>query len=273
MANSRRLKRDQQPDDKRSLPKEMKHPKIETIQDIESKEVRNTIIDAITEYMTEVNFATEPTKIGKDWLDCVAEQLEIEHIAAACRTVKYKTRAVNGMLALTRPVDPLRRLHGDMIYDITKKSRMADDRLKGKVLDFGCGVGWFTQLLRDRFHSEVVGIDIDRSVITLGGFFGVEGLLAIDEGKHELPFVNGQFDAVVLKDILNAPMRGGWEEEEMLAEASRVLKNEGLLLLTEDGACGLTATLRPYGFELVTREPAWGAWVKLEELIGKTERE
>jgi SAM-dependent methyltransferase len=276
MAKSLGFRQDPRPEGERnSLVKEMRHPKIETIQDIRNKGARDTLVNAIQEYMRDANYAKEPAKYGKDWLDCVTEAMEIERIASACRNVRveYKTWAASGIGALTHQRDPVREMHSGMLHRIAKKSGIAKERLKGQVLDFGCGVGWLTQLLRNRFHSEAIGVDIDRSAIELGRFFGVKGLIALDGNQKRIPFDNSHFDIVVLKDVLNAPSIGGWYEEDVLTEVSRVTKNEGLLLLSEDGVCGMAATLRPYGFELIVREPAWSAWMKRKKRMERAESE
>jgi 2-polyprenyl-3-methyl-5-hydroxy-6-metoxy-1,4-benzoquinol methylase len=265
------------------LPFVSERPKIEDIRKI-GREAREVLGNAIQDYMTEMDCAKEPTENAKNQLDYVTKMigidpLVVERITIICKNVNmpYKNWAASGVRSLTRRREAVREMHSGMLHRIAKRSRTVDDRLRGRLLDFGCGTGWFTEVLRRRFHCKAVGADIDGGATELGRLFGVKGLLAIDANEKKIPFETGHFDAVVLKDVLNAPYTGKWDEEEILAEASRLTKDGGLLLLSEDGTCGMAATLRPYGFELVTKEPidepVWSAWVKLEELIGKRGRE
>lgn len=73
-----------------------------------------------------------------------------------------------------------------------------------KVLDLGCGSGWLSIFL-GRENFEVTGVDISQHAIDLGAIWaGQENLsnvsfLASDIAN--LPFVSGQFDAVVANSI------------------------------------------------------------------------
>jgi SAM-dependent methyltransferase len=97
------------------------------------------------------------------------------------------------------------------------------------VLDLGCGDGYLTALAGRR-AEKVVGIDAERSAVAiaaekLAGYRNCSLALA---SCYELPFGSGDFDAVLLSDVLEhleAP-------EACLREVCRVLTADGALLLT-----------------------------------------
>jgi SAM-dependent methyltransferase len=96
---------------------------------------------------------------------------------------------------------------------------------QGKVLELGCGLGHLLEWLMDRY--QVFGCDINsyalshaRLNVPKGHFF----LLSADE---PFPFAGGSFDILIAKHVvehLHHP-------EESIAEMSRVLNTNGLLLL------------------------------------------
>ena len=70
------------------------------------------------------------------------------------------------------------------------------------VLDVGCGTGWATQALIDRFHpARVTGVDPSEGMLTefqakVGGIEGTE--IALAQGDVEnMPVPDGAFDLVI----------------------------------------------------------------------------
>jgi 2-polyprenyl-6-hydroxyphenyl methylase/3-demethylubiquinone-9 3-methyltransferase len=94
-----------------------------------------------------------------------------------------------------------------------------------RVLDIGCGSGWFSQAL-DSAGFTVSGVDVAGEALRRARERcpGVEFALAGERG--ELPFATGCFDAAWLGDVLEHVQDG----LGLLAEAHRVLVPGGLLV-------------------------------------------
>jgi ArsR family transcriptional regulator len=112
----------------------------------------------------------------------------------------------------------------------------------GDLLDIGCGQGRLLKLLASR-AQHVVGVDIDPAARRLAR---AEVLLAglpnctLRQGDMlSLPFSDGEFDTIILDDVLAATRR----PEKAIAEALRLLKDGGRIFLLAsvglDGAADL----------------------------------
>jgi len=100
----------------------------------------------------------------------------------------------------------------------------------GDLIDIGCGQGRILKLLASRAH-RAVGVDIDSDVRRLAR---AELLLAgtpnttLRQGDMvSLPFDDGEFDTVILDDVLGDAK----EPEAALLEAKRLVKEGGRVLL------------------------------------------
>lgn len=90
----------------------------------------------------------------------------------------------------------------------------------GSVLDIGCGIGEFLRMYPNSF-----GIDINSFVVA---HCQQQGYSCSVSGAYPLPFANSSFDGVLASNILehlDSP-------EAAVAEASRVLKPDGILTVT-----------------------------------------
>jgi SAM-dependent methyltransferase len=100
----------------------------------------------------------------------------------------------------------------------------------GNLLDIGCGQGRLLKLLASR-AKRVVGVDIDQKARRLAR---AEMLLAghpncsLRQGDMlSLPFADGEFDTVILDDVLGEAS----EPTAAVNEAKRLLREGGRLLL------------------------------------------
>ena len=123
-----------------------------------------------------------------------------------------------------------RRLHRALV-ELTVAAPLGD------LLDIGCGQGRVLKLLASR-ANRVIGVDIDSDARQLARaellLAGVENYSLRKGNMYELPFADGEFDTVILDDVL------GDADEPVLAlcEAGRLLKPAGRLLIlaaTDDG--------------------------------------
>ncbi len=103
----------------------------------------------------------------------------------------------------------------------------------GRVLDAGCGRGWLSRLAVER-GFEVNSVDVADKVIEENDFisqkYGIKMPLT-KASVDNLPFKDGEFDAVFLIDVLeHLPSL-----EKALQEIGRVLKKEGKLIVSIPG--------------------------------------
>ncbi len=98
-----------------------------------------------------------------------------------------------------------------------------------KVLDLGCGGGYFAYLAKQR-GAEVIGVDYSQSAINFAKNrykdidFRVADALTLKE------FSDSTFDLVLLMDVIEHIKN----QDESLNEIRRILKNEGKLLISTD---------------------------------------
>ncbi|MGJ8597242.1 bifunctional 2-polyprenyl-6-hydroxyphenol methylase/3-demethylubiquinol 3-O-methyltransferase UbiG [Sulfitobacter sp.] len=94
------------------------------------------------------------------------------------------------------------------------------------VLDLGCAGGFMAEALDDR-GAQVTGIDPAADAIKAARTHAADRNITYDIGVGEaLPYVDGQFDAVVCVDVLEHVK----DLNKVLAEISRVLKPGGMFL-------------------------------------------
>jgi len=172
-------------------------------------------------------------------------------------------RAERGLQVPEQDDDTVRQLHHALI-ELTVAMPLGD------LLDIGSGEGRILKLLGSR-AQRAVGVDIDADARQLARaellLAGIENCSLRQGDMYELPFANGEFDTVILDDVLaNAkqPMTA-------INEACRILKPGGrLLLLGQAGAAGLdtfqnqlivwcrTASLRmAIPRRIPSKEPRW----------------
>ena len=94
----------------------------------------------------------------------------------------------------------------------------------GTLLDIGCGTGYTLMELKKR-GWKTYGIEIEKKMVEKAKSLGLDQVKEGDAVK--LPWSQNKFDAVLMLDVLEHVR----EEEKALAEAYRVLKQGGILIL------------------------------------------
>ncbi|MGB5257250.1 MAG: metalloregulator ArsR/SmtB family transcription factor [Woeseiaceae bacterium] len=119
--------------------------------------------------------------------------------------------------------DADRRLHR-VLVELTVSHPLGD------LLDIGCGQGRLLKLLASRAH-RVVGVDTDPAARRLARaevlLAGLPNCTLRQGDMFQLPFGDGEFDTIILDDVLRTTER----PEKALAEAERLLRPGGRILL------------------------------------------
>jgi SAM-dependent methyltransferase len=109
--------------------------------------------------------------------------------------------------------------------------RMLEPRLAGRrlarVLEAGCGTGYFSRLLQSERGWPVVPVDVSAEGLRYAREMGVGRL--VQANILDLPFAAGSFDLALSVDVLPHLPRG--EEVRAIREFARVLAPGGLLLI------------------------------------------
>ena len=138
--------------------------------------------------------------------------------------------------------DEIRSLHADAAAVEAAILDLLDDRRLGDVLDLGTGTGRMLALLAPR-ADRLVGIDQSREMLAVARAnldrSGAPDWQVRHGDLYRLPFADTSFDTAIMHLVLHYLQ----EPEAALAEAYRVLRTEGRLLVI-DYARHAMATLR-----------------------------
>ncbi len=114
---------------------------------------------------------------------------------------------------------------------LPQEYRFLADYIKNgdKILDIGCGNGRFLYALEDK-HAEYCGIDSSEEMIELAKQKFPEAKF-FQADATDLPFEDGSFDDIISMATLHH-IPGLDLRADFMSEAHRVLKNDGILILT-----------------------------------------
>lgn len=118
---------------------------------------------------------------------------------------------------------------------------------KGTILDAGCGSGDLLVTMTEMGH-QVQGMDISSGMVAEARKCCEErglNLEQVQQGAIEkIPHEDKSFDVITCVGVLEYV----WDEKAALAELSRVLKDEGVIILTFPNLLKLQNLLDPYYF-------------------------
>jgi SAM-dependent methyltransferase len=98
---------------------------------------------------------------------------------------------------------------------------------KARILDVGCGYGRTLHELYLSEFTDLSGVDISKKMIEKGSILYPQLALKKYDGQR-LPFDKNSFDAIILLAVLTC-MISNKEQEKLIAEILRVLKDDGIL--------------------------------------------
>lgn len=102
---------------------------------------------------------------------------------------------------------------------------------KDYVLDFGCGIGDYL-----RFRKNTVGVDINEYNVSYCNSNALEVKII---RNNQIPFCDNIFDGVIMDNVLEHIV----DPTETIEEISRVLKENGLLLIGVPGVKGFDSDI------------------------------
>lgn len=124
-----------------------------------------------------------------------------------------------------------------------------------RILDVGCGDGYFAKLLGEVSEAkEVYGIEISSEAVELAVKNGVKAF-QMDLQEDGFPFEDNYFDAIFCGEIIEHI----FNPDRFLLEVYRVLRNGGLCVLTTGNLASwhnrlaLLLGFEPYGRQVSTR--------------------
>lgn len=112
-----------------------------------------------------------------------------------------------------------------------------------RVLDIGCGSGWIELMLLDKNAKAIDAIDISKDVIAKAKAQNLKKVKYKVAGATKLPYPDESFDLVVCFEVMEHIEKEG--EPKLFAEAKRVLKKNGIFLLTTPFRNPITMALDP----------------------------
>lgn len=136
---------------------------------------------------------------------------------------------------------PTRKRFNFIIGNIPKDAK--------KILDLACGEGYLHQILKRRFGKSVTGVDFKGYDY---GFQYNKPDIYHDLNKYPYPFGKESFDCIIAGEIIEHV----YSPYNFLKELNRILKKNGILIVTTPNACGVHHTFenpdkteykRPYG--------------------------
>jgi SAM-dependent methyltransferase len=99
----------------------------------------------------------------------------------------------------------------------------AEDRIHGRIMEDGCGVGTYMQHLLP-FSRKITGLDFDFERVVESHTLGVDAINAA--GEH-LPYPENHFDLVMSNEVIEHVQ----DDRLVIHEIIRVLKSGGRLVL------------------------------------------
>ncbi|MCR5185490.1 MAG: class I SAM-dependent methyltransferase [Clostridia bacterium] len=111
------------------------------------------------------------------------------------------------------------------IYDFLK------DKEYEKLLDIGCGTGYLINMLAKEYDAEFTGLDLSPEMINQAKSKNIKNSTFIEGRSDDLPLKNDTFDVITCSQSFHHYP----ETDKPMQEARRVLKQEGLYILSDTG--------------------------------------
>ncbi len=104
--------------------------------------------------------------------------------------------------------------------------------IDSKIVEYGCGYGRLMKILKEKGHNNLLGFDFAKNMIKRGKSTHPDLDLRLLKDPSNIPLDDGSVDVLIMSTILCC-MIDSQEQEDLLEEAYRVLKDEGILYLSD----------------------------------------
>lgn len=133
-----------------------------------------------------------------------------------------------------------------------------------RILDAGCGRGFYPRFIRAASSAEVVGLELEFDYVQIArrALAGLDGITLVNGSLYDPPFPDEYFDKVILSEVLeHVP-----DDVGALRALARVLKPGGLIAITVPNANypfwwdPINKTLETLFHTHISRGPLAGIW-------------
>jgi len=134
--------------------------------------------------------------------------------------------------------------------------------LQGKrVLDYGCGAGLFCVHAAKAGAVQVVGVDVEESVLATVRYFanleGVSNRVALVQSANFPSFaIRRGFDVILMKDVIEHTP----DDEDLLKAASKALTPGGVLVISTQNSLSLNYAIQGAYHRVLRHNKHWFGW-------------
>ncbi len=142
------------------------------------------------------------------------------------------------------------------------------DITPNRILDVGCGTGFFSSLLKSIFpNAQVIAIDFSHKALKVAKKKYKNVIFIYADSEKELPFANNYFDLIVSGEHIEHLI----DTDIYLSEINRVMKKGGRLILTTPNlASWFNRILLLFGKQPYKTEASFRFTLPIFSLFGKT---
>lgn len=125
-----------------------------------------------------------------------------------------------------------------------------------RLLDVGCGTGFLIDLLKSQKDAEYYGLDLSPEMIRVARSKLDDSVHLTEGSANRLPYPDGTFDVVCcVQSFHHYPY-----PEQAMEEVYRVLKPDGLYILSDTGCNGLAKHFDNFFFRYFMRSGDYAAY-------------
>jgi len=107
-----------------------------------------------------------------------------------------------------------------------------------KILDVGCADGSFSLMLKKEFRFDCYGFDIAEESIELAKEKGIKAI--IHNAEEIFPYEDSSYDLAFACEMIEHLL----DTDFFLSEINRILKKDGIIILTTANLCSFTNRIR-----------------------------
>jgi len=106
------------------------------------------------------------------------------------------------------------------------------------ILDIGCADGSFSKILKEEFNFDCYGFDISKNSVELANEKGIKSI--VQNAEEEFQYEDETYDLIFACEIIEHLL----DTDFFLSEINRILKKDGISILTTANLCSFTNRVR-----------------------------